>query len=118
MIFLASILVALSIHLVVGWQWSIAGGLLAGVFHTRTGWLTGTMAVGISWALLILYNFVAAPEASARFLVVTGGILGNLSGPMVVVVTVLIGALVGLLGGLMGSLLRTLADDARARQNA
>ncbi|HEY5565103.1 MAG TPA: hypothetical protein VIL33_05895 [Rhodothermia bacterium] len=116
MIFLASLLVALIVHVFLGWPWSILGGAIAGFVSGRTGWIVGAAAVGLSWALLVLYNFVVAPPEMARFLRITGGLFGNMSGPMVVVVTVLIGVLIGLLGGAIGGLIGSLTRDVRTRR--
>jgi len=116
MIFLASLLVALVLHVLLGWPWSILGGAIAGFASGRTGWIVGAAAVGFSWAILILYNFAVAPPEMARFLRITGGLFGNMSGPMVVVVTVLIGVLIGLLGGTIGGLIRNLARDVQTRR--
>lgn len=116
MIFLASLLVALVVHVLLGWPWSILGGAVAGFASSRTGWIVGAAAVGFSWALLILYNFAVAPPEMARFLRITGGLLGNMSGSMVVGVTVLMGVLIGLLGGAIGGLIRSLARDVQSRR--
>lgn len=116
MIFLTSLVVALALHLILGWPWSILGGVFAGLTAVRTGWLLGAAAVGLSWALIVLYNFTVAAPETARFLSVTGGLFGNMSATMVVVVTILIGVVLGLLGGTIGALARMLADEVRSRR--
>lgn len=118
MIFLGALLLSLALHVVLGWPWSILGGVAAGMASTKTGWLVGTFSVGISWALLVLYNFVVAPVETSRFLTVTGGLFGNMSGPMLVVVTVSLGLILGLLGGVVGSLLRSIVAELNQRRHA
>lgn len=116
MIFLASLLVALVLHILIGWPWSIAGGAVAGFASSRSGWLVGTVAVAMSWALLVLYNFATSPAEMGRFISITGALFGNLSGPMLVGVTVSIGALLGLLGGTIGGLTRRIVADVGSRR--
>jgi hypothetical protein len=116
MIFLASLIVALALHVLLGWPWSILGGAVAGFASARTGWLVGAVAVGLSWSILVTYNFAVAPAEISRFLAITGGVLGNMSGPLVVVVTVSIGALLGLLGGTIGGLANRLYSEVSTRR--
>ncbi len=118
MIFLGALLLAMLLHVVLGWPWSILGGVAAGVASTKTGWLLGMVAVGMSWSMLILYNFVVAPDETSRFLTITGGLFGNMSGPTLVVVTVSLGLLLGLLGGVIGSLLRSIVGELNQRRRA
>lgn len=118
MILLASLVVALALHILLGWPWSVLGGAVAGVLSPKSGWLVGSAAVGLSWSLLILYNFVVAPPETTRFLSITGGLFGNMSGTFVVVVTVLIGVVLGLLGGTIGGLARRFGEDLRSKQRS
>lgn len=106
-------LVALAFHLLLGWQWSLVGGVAAGLATPRFGWLTGLIAVTLAWTVLVLYNFIAAPSEMARFLEVTAGLLGNMHQVMLVVSTLALGALLGALGGGIGSILRNLATGLR-----
>jgi hypothetical protein len=94
---------ALALHLVLGWVWTPIAGMVAGFWVGRRGWVAGMAAAGLSWSLLVLYSFVAAPRATAEMASVFGGILGNLPGAAVVGMTLLIGGLLGALGGLAGS---------------
>jgi hypothetical protein len=113
MILILAFVVALVLHVLLGWPWSIVGGFVAGIGSKRGGWALGLMAVALSWIVLIVYNFAVAPEEMARFVEVTSGLLGNMDGPMLVVTTVLLGALLGLLGGGIGSLTRSIVDLIR-----
>jgi hypothetical protein len=104
---LASIL-ALILHVLLGWQWSLGGGVVAGLMARRAGWAVGMTAVALAWTALVLYNFAAAPAEIARLLEIASGIFGNIPPFSLVVITILLGALLGLLGGIFGTLLRRL----------
>jgi len=103
-----SIGIALALHLLLGWQWSIAGALVAGAWTGKRGWLTGAGILALSWALLIAYNFIVAATPVQKMLDVMGGILGGLPGPVVILLTLLIGAVLGLIGGGLGAALAQL----------
>lgn len=113
MLLFLALAVTLALHVVLGWPWSIVGGFVAGVGAKRFGWALGTVAVALSWTILVVYNFAVAPEEMARFVEVTSTLLGNMNGPMLVLTTVLLGALLGLLGGGIGSLVRNIVDLIR-----
>lgn len=110
MLLVLATLVALALHVLLGWQWSIVGGVIAGFGINRFGWALGAAAVSVSWLLLVVYNFAVAPAEMARFVEVTSGLLGNMPGPMLVVTTVLLGTVLGLSGGLMGALARSIVN--------
>ena len=104
--------VTIAIHLLLGWEWTILGGLLCGwLLPERGGWW-GMAAVGGAWAVLVAFNGLAAPGPVGSMLQTTGTILGNLPAWLVVVLTVLIGILLGGLGGAIGSRLTRLAPAA------
>ena len=84
-------------------------GVVAGVWVGRRGWLVGGMGVGLSWLVLILYNYTVAPEPVLRMTETLGGILGNLPGFAIVGVTLLIGVLLGTVGGGLGTQIGLLA---------
>jgi len=111
MLFVLSSLVALVLHVTLGWQWSIVGGVVAGLGAHRFGWAVGSIAVGLGWMLLVLYNFSAAPAETARFVEITSGLFGNMTGATLVLTTILIGVLLGGLGGTIGALARSLAPS-------
>ncbi len=104
---------ALLLHLLLGWEWTLFAGLLCGLMMQYKGWLWGGISVAAGWGLLVLYNFVAAPEAVGEMVQVTGQILGNLPGALVVVLTVFIGGLLGILGGLVGTRMAQLVPALR-----
>jgi hypothetical protein len=100
---LVIILLALVIHLLLGWAWTILAGIVAGVWALRRGWLLGGAGVGLSWLVLIGYNFVVAPGPVGRMTDTMGGILGHLPGIAVVGLTLLMGVLLGTVGGGLGT---------------
>ena len=98
----ASIGASVLLHWLLGWPWTILAGVLCGFLVVRRYGLWSSLSVAAGWAIFVIFDYVAAPEATANMLDVTGQILGNLPGFMVVVLTIAIGALLGLLGGLVG----------------
>ena len=110
--------VALVLHLLLGWTWTILAGVVAGVWLGRRGWLVGGIGVGLSWLGLVGHNFAVAAEPVGRMVDTLGGILGNLPGFVVVAVTVLIGVLLGLVGGGLGTQLGLLVKRGNVPANA
>jgi hypothetical protein len=95
-------LVALSVHLLFGWPFSLAGGAATGSLVGGRAWLWGGLAVSLAWAVLVGYNFLAAPAATGEMVRVMAEILGNMPRALFVVLSLLIGALLGALGGQIG----------------
>ena len=116
--FTASVVLSIVAHLLLGWSWSIVGGITCGYWlGNKEGALgalaagaMGALCVGISWALLVGYNFVAAQAEVQKMLGMMGEILGNLHGSLIVVLTILIGAILGLLGALIGNQVRRIRE--------
>jgi len=108
MLLILGTVIALAVHILLGWQWSLVGGVVAGYGVRRFAWAAGMIAVALSWTLLIVYNFAVAPAEMARFVNIASGLFGNMPGPMLVLTTILIGALLGVLGGMIGGLARNL----------
>lgn len=100
---LLSLGVTVAIHVLLGWEWTLLGGVLSGWLSPARGWLKGMGAVGGAWALYVIIDWLAAPEAVSKMLDTFGQIMGNLPGALVVVLTILIGCLLGMFGGLIGS---------------
>ena len=101
-------LLALLLHVVLGWAWTIAAGLAAGLWIGRGGWHLGAASVGIEWLVLVLYNYLVAPHAVHLMFENLGSLLGNLPFFVIVALTLMIGALLGLLGGAAGTQLARL----------
>lgn len=102
------IAIALIIHLLLGWIWTIGAALIAGLWVAHRWWILGPIAVGGSWLILVLYNLARAPDATLELWRVFGGLMGGLPGAITLLVTVLIGMLLGLSGALVGRQLRLL----------
>ena len=94
---------ALSFHLMFGWAWSVAGGIVAGVLGRKRGWFAGGIAVGLSWALFVVHAFIVASAPTQRLLDIIGGLFGGIPSMLVPVITVLPGLLLGIAGGALGS---------------
>lgn len=109
--FLLSIAICLLAHVFLGWSWSAVGGLVCGFLleskKETAGLLlsgfSGAACVGISWGLLIAYNFVVSSSSTNSMLEMMGGIMGNLHGSIIVLLTLFIGSLIGLTSGLVGA---------------
>lgn len=99
---------ALAFHLMFGWPWSIAGGIIAGILGSRRGWLVGGIAVGLSWGLSVAHAFIVASAPTQRLLHIIGGLFGSIPSVLIPVITVLIGVLLGIAGGALGSSARPL----------
>ena len=106
MLILLAFAVTIALHLLLGWEWTLLGGVLCGWLLPERSWLGGMMAVGGAWAAHVFFDWVAAPESVGRMVSDVGQIMGNLDGPLIVVLTVSIGCLLGLLGGLIGGQLK------------
>lgn len=100
---LATVILALVLHLLLGWAWTILAGVIGGLWKGRGGWWVGGLGVGLSWLWLILFNFGVAAEPVRRMTDMLGGILGDLPGMAVIGATLLIGILLGTVGGGLGT---------------
>lgn len=112
--FLCTLVLALVLHLLLGWAWTWVAALAGGYWKGRRGWLMAAGAVGAAWLALVLYTMAVAPDATMRLLGIIGGIMGGLPGLAAAMATVLVGVLLGTAGGGLGSRLRLLADSRGA----
>jgi len=103
---LGTMVVALGLHLTLGWAWTFGAGVVGGVAAPHRGWLIGLLGVALDWAVLVGYNSMVAGAATEVMIGTMGGIFGNTAGTVVVAATVFIGALLGGLGGLVGMFAR------------
>lgn len=105
---LIGIVVAVLLHLTLGWTWTIAGAVLAGYLAHRGGWWVGLLTLLFGWGGLLL-TFTLLDRASVvGTMDVMGGILGGVPGVLVVVAPLLIASVLGALGGGAGSALSIL----------
>ena len=118
--FIISVLISIVAHVLLGWSWSIAGGITCGYWlSTKDGvggallaGLMGALCVGLAWTALVGYNFVIAQAEMQKMVDIMGGILGNLHGSLIVVLSILIGAFLGLLGALVGNQVRRIIEQS------
>ncbi len=96
-------IVALALHLTLGWAWTLLAGIAGGAWSGRGGWRTGAAGVALAWAALVGYNLIVATGPVWQMLYTMGELLGGLPGAAVVLLTVLLGGVLGVLGGLIGS---------------
>jgi len=108
-------ILAFAVHLALGWPWTFAAGLVGGYWAGRGGWRVGAVGVGLDWAGLIAYNYIAAPEAVPTMVDTVGQVLGNMPGAAVVACTLCLGLMLGALGGATGSSLRQASEAYAGR---
>lgn len=97
---------ALVLHVLLGWEWTLGAAFLAGIVTPWHGWFVGAAGTALAWAALVLYSFWEAPESTRVFIDVLGDLAGNIPGSSIVALTVGLGALLGGLGGAIGTLTR------------
>jgi len=107
--------VAVGLHLVLGWAWTIGGGIAVGLYHTRRAWLAGGICVGVSWSIFVAHAFIIAPEPTMRLMAVMGGIFGDLPSSLIPVLTVFLGILLGIAGGAVGASLKSVLTSLRLK---
>lgn len=101
-------ILALGIHLLLGWEWTLCAGIVAGAVTPRHGWFVGAAGTALAWASVLVYSFAVAPAATRVLLDTLSGFAGNIPGSALVALTVALGALVGGLGGAIGTLAQPL----------
>ncbi len=102
----ATFVLALALHLTLGWAWTPLAALAGGAWSRRAGGgaLTGALGVGLAWAALVAYNAAVAYAPTALLAHTVGGLLG-VPGGATFALTALLGATLGALAGLAGGLL-------------
>jgi len=101
------VVVALALHLMVGWVLSPLGAVAAAWWRNRgTGILLGTIVLVASWGSVIVYSFAVAPTETAEMTRVISSIVGFGPGFITVLLTALVAALLGAAGGGVGAALR------------
>ena len=100
---LVSLFTALVLHVVLGWPWSVGGGILAGWLFPRGAWWRGAVVVGMDWALLIGYNLFVAYGPVREMHRVVADIAWSSPSWTIPLASVLVGAAIGVGGGLVGS---------------
>lgn len=103
------VLLAVLLHLLLGWEWTAMAGLAAGGWVPRRGWLAGAFVVAVDYLALVLYSLAMSRPAVVAMTETMGALLGNLPSLAVVALTVLMGALIGALSGAAGTQLRRIA---------
>lgn len=111
--FILLLLLAGSLHLTLGWEWTAASGLAAGCWIPCRGWLVGGGVVGLDYLFFVVFSFAGDPRAVQAMTETMGGFLGNMPSFAVVALTVVIGILIGATSGAAGTQLRSLIDLRR-----
>ena len=105
---------ALGAHLALGWAWTVAAGVLIGLWRPRRGWLWGLGGGALGWATLVGYTAIVAPGSLRVLLDTLVALGGNIPGEAVVGASVVLGGGLGALGGAIGGLGRTVAPPVRS----
>ncbi len=106
---------AVVLHVVLGWAWTPLAGLTAGLWQGKGGWWVGGAAVGASWLCLVGYSALVAPEPTMRLATILGSMAGEIPNLLVLASTVAIGVLLGTTAGGLGTRIRLLLDYKRTR---
>jgi len=114
--FVAAVAVALGAHLLLGWVWSISGGVLIGWMSLSGGWWKGAVAVGTAWATLLAYNMIVAPGPVTEMHRLVASIAGDFPPWSAPAATLAIGIVIGLSGGIFGRGARDVFRDFRSRR--
>lgn len=105
---LITAIVGAGLHVGVGWEWTLVAAIAGGMLSVQRGWLTGALALGLSWGAVLLGSYLLAPDASAVLLGILDALIGgNTNGAIAVACTLLFGGLLGLCGGVIGSQIRS-----------
>lgn len=99
-------LLALILHLTLGWQWSIVAAAVGGYWQGQGGWRVGLIALTVSWLLLLVWNYLVAPNATSKVFGVMSGIFGGLPSFAFPLFVLLWAALIGAIGGAIGTYLK------------
>ena len=97
---------SLTIHLLVGWAWTILAAVSVGYWQGKRGALAGALAVGLSYLSLVIYSLIAAPAQTMQMADIMGEIIGGMPAVAVFVVTLSTGVLIGGAGGGLGAAIR------------
>ena len=107
-ILLLTSLVALLLHVFVGWEWSPLAAIVGGYLHRSNGAALGSLSVGLVWAGLVFFNLLAAPAQVLEMASVVGALMGNFPDWTVFLASILIGSTLGAVAGLLGQSLSAL----------
>lgn len=114
---LLGVATATMLHLLLGWAWTLAAGVLVGLVIRPGGWWAGGLVGATDWAILVGWSFWRAPAETTRMVGTVGELLGGTSGIVFVGAVVGIGFLLGAVGGLAGSYLGTGARGMIGRRS-
>lgn len=105
-IVLAGSLLALVLHVGLGWGWGVLAGAVVGAVISSRGWLYGGLALAVEWAGLVIWNMVVAGGPTLRMAAVMGELIGVVPGWLFILMTLSAGFGLGAVGGLGGQQLR------------
>jgi hypothetical protein len=95
------------LHALVGWELALIVPVCCTFFVTERAWLQGLVITVFAWCVLMLANYVLAPEPMVRLLPTLAGFI-NAPAALLPVASMLLAALVGTLAGVLGASLRQL----------
>lgn len=98
--------VALTLHLTLGWAWTVLAAVLGGFVMGRGGSVVGALGLVLPWAGLVLWNLAFYGPSMARMTEAVGGLIGGLPSFVVPLLTLLIALVLGVMGGATGASLR------------
>jgi hypothetical protein len=108
-----SSLLALALHVAVGWAWTALAGVVSGWWALKRGWLAGASAVGLAWGALVCWNYAVAPQEVSTMWRTLGQFAAGAPAWLVPILTVLAGVLIGAAGGWFGAEVARLWDPRK-----
>ena len=103
--FVVALGLALLLHLLVGWEWTLLAGVVYGFWVRRLAWLGAGVVGLLAWALLLLYSYVVAAESMGRMSDTIAALAGGSASWLVPLATLTVGFVLGALGGVLGAML-------------
>ena len=94
-------------HVALGWVWTVAGGVLMGLWDPQHGWRLGMGGGLLGWGTLVGYTAIVAPASLQILLDTLGALGGNIPGEVVVGASVVLGGGLGAVGGAIGTACRS-----------
>ncbi|MEL7361947.1 MAG: hypothetical protein AAFN13_07730 [Bacteroidota bacterium] len=98
--------VALTLHVILGWAWSVLAAVFGGFVMGRGGSVVGALGLVLPWAGLVLWNLAVYGPEMARMTEAVGSLLGGLPSFVVPLLTLVTALVLGTLGGLTGASIR------------
>jgi hypothetical protein len=99
-------ILALILHLILGWQWVVVAGIAGGYWQGKGGWRVGLVSITLAWLLLIIWNYLVTSVSIKQMFETMSAIMGGLPSFGFPMLTLVWAALLGVVSGAIGSQIR------------